>query len=144
MQIPEAIINAATTFQAAWRHPRLPPLECRELYSLFPQETLGTPARASWPDNWPYAERPGIYLVFGTKMQLLYVGQSGTLRYRLNSYFRWSAGRGSPCRIVHTVWKTRPTFIATMAVADAFEAATLDEYLIAEVPPAENRLGIKS
>ncbi len=73
-------------------------------------------------------------------MQLLYVGKSATLGYRLSSYFRWSAGKGSPCRIVHNAWKMRPTFIATIAVAESFEAAALEEYLIARVHPEENYL----
>lgn len=140
MQIPQAILSATTAFHAQWRHPRLPPLEYSKVYSLFPQETLETPTRTNWPDNWPLADRPGVYLVIGEKMQLLYVGKSVSLGYRLSSYFRWSAGRGSFCRIVHTAWKTRPMFVATIAVAEAFEAAALEEYLIAKLHPEENYL----
>ena len=111
-----------------------------EVYSLFPQETLDTPTRANWPDIWPLAERPGVYLVFGATMQLLYVDKSGTLGRRLSNYFRWSEGKGSSCRVVHTVWKTRPMFVATIAVAEPFEAAALEEYIIAKVHPEENYL----
>src|SRR5467141_456067 len=140
MRIPDPIQNAVTTFHADWRHPRLVPLETSEAYSLFPDETRDTPTNANWPANWPLADRPGVYLIFGAKMQLLYVGKSATLGYRLSSYFRWSAGKGSPCRIVHTTWKTRPTFIATVAVTEPFEAAALEKYLIARVHPEENYL----
>jgi excinuclease UvrABC nuclease subunit len=73
-------------------------------------------------------------------MQLLYVGKSATLGPRLNNYFRWSTGKESPCRIVHTVWKKRPMFVATIAVTESFEAAALEEYLIAKVHPEENYL----
>jgi len=70
MQIADPIGNAANTFDLEWRHPRLTPLEYNEVYSLFPQETRELPTRANWPDNWPLADCPGVYLVFGAKMQL--------------------------------------------------------------------------
>lgn len=73
-------------------------------------------------------------------MQLLYVGKSASLGRRLSNYFQWSAGRGSACRIVHAGWKTRPIFIATIAVAESFEAAAIEEYLIAKLHPEENCL----
>jgi hypothetical protein len=142
MLIPESIVKAATTFHDEWRHPRLPPLEYSEVYSLFPQETLDTPTDANWPDNWPLADRPGVYLVFGARMQLLYVGKSRTLGSRLSNYFRWSSGRGSPCHIVHPSWRTRAIYVATIAVAESFEAAALEEFLIAITHPEDNRLGI--
>lgn len=140
MQIPDSILNATTKFHAEWRHPRLPPLEYSEVYSLFPQESIDTPTRTNWPDIWPLANRPGVYLVFSAKMQLLYVGKSASLGRRLSNYFQWSSRRGSPCRIVHTGWKTRPVFIATVAVAESFEASALQEFLITRVHPEENSL----
>jgi excinuclease UvrABC nuclease subunit len=98
------------------------------------------PTHAKWPDNWPFADRPGVYLMFGGKLQLLFVGKTWTLGHRLTAYFCWSAGRGSPCRIIHTGWKTRPMFIATIAVTEWFEAAALEAYLVAKVHPEENYL----
>jgi len=138
MQIQEAILSSVTTFHAEWRHPRLAPLEYSEVYALFPEESRLTPMTLNWPDNWPFAGKPGVYLVFGANMQLLYVGKSAWLGRRLSNYFQWSAGRASPCRIVHSGWKTRPMFIATIAVTESFEAAALEEYLIAKVHPEEN------
>jgi len=67
------------------------------------------------------------------------VGKSGALGSRLSNYFSWHAGRGSSCRIVHTGWRTRPMFVATIAVTEFFEAASLEEFLIARIHPAENR-----
>ena len=67
MQLPDPVLSAVTMFHAARRHPRLPPMEYSEVYSLFPQETLDTPTHANWPDTWPLADRPGVYLVFGAK-----------------------------------------------------------------------------
>jgi hypothetical protein len=144
MRIPESILDAVTTFHTDWRHPRLAPLEYSDVYSLFPQETSNTPTNANWPDNWPLADRAGVYLIFGARMQLLYVGKSPTLGTRLSSYFRWSAGKGTPCRVVHTAWKTRPMFVATIAVTESFEAAALEEYLIGRLHPEENYLLLTS
>jgi len=140
MQIPAFIVSTVTNFHTEWRHPRLAFPEVSKLYSLFPQETADKPTDANWPDNWPLAGCAGVYLVFGKNMQLLYVGKSASLGRRLTSYFRWSAGQGSPCRIVHAGWKERPMFIATIAMTQSFEAAALEEYLIARIHPTENYL----
>jgi hypothetical protein len=140
MRIPESILDAVSTFHREWRHTRLAPLKYSEVYSLFPQESLDSPTNANWPDPWPLASSPGVYLIFGAKMQLLYVGKSGLLGRRLGDYFKWSAGLASACRVVHTGWKTRPMFIATIAVAESFEAPALEEFLITRVHPEENSL----
>ena len=139
MQIPDTIHNAVTTFHADWRHSRLAPPECSDLYSLFPQETTNTPTNANWPDHWPNADRPGVFLIFDPNLQLIYIDKSQRLGRRLNNYFRWTTGPGSACRIVHTGWKTRPMFIATIAATESFEAAALEEeYLVATTNPHEN------
>lgn len=140
MQIPIPIRETVDEFHDEWRHARLAPLAISEMYSLFPEESRSTPTTLNWPDNWPFAHQPGVYLVFGIGMQLLYVGKSRFLGQRLSNYFRWSAGPESPCRIVHTGWKTRPMFVATIAVAESFEAAALEEFLIARLHPEENFL----
>ena len=99
---------------------------------------------ADFAELKPLADRAGVYLIFGARMQLLYVGKSPTLGTRLSSYFRWSAGKGTPCRVVHTAWKTRPMFVATIAVTESFEAAALEEYLIGRLHPEENYLLLTS
>jgi hypothetical protein len=144
MRIPEFIINAVTTYHNEWRHPRLATPEHSDVYSLFPQESQDTPTSANWPDDWPLAARPGVYLIFGDKMQLLYVGKTGWLGSRLSDYFKYSAGPGSACRVVHGGWRNRPMFIATIAVAESFESAALEEYLIRTVHPQENKLLVES
>ncbi len=140
LTIPESILALITAFHEDWRHPRLPPLEFSGLYSLFPEETTAHPTAANCPDPWPLGDHAGVYLIFGSAMQLLYVGKSACLWRRLSHYFQYSAGRGSACRIVHAGWKTRPMFVATVAVAESFESAALEEYLIGRAHPQENRL----
>ncbi len=140
LAIPESIRALIKAFHEDWRHPRLPPLEFSELYSLFPEETTVQPTTVSWPRPWPLGDRAGVYLIFGSAVQLLYVGKSACLWRRLSNYFQYSAGKGSACRIVHSGWKTRPIFVATVAVTESFEAAALEEYLIGRAHPEENRI----
>lgn len=139
LAIPESIVAIMQAFHDDWRHPRLPPLECSGLYALFPEETTDQPTTVSWPAPWPLGDRAGVYLIFGSELQLLYVGKSAFLGPRLSNYFQYSAGRGTSCRIVHPGWKTRPMFVATVAVAEPFESATLEEFTIAKAHPEENQ-----
>ncbi|WP_020407700.1 hypothetical protein [Hahella ganghwensis] len=41
-------------------------------------------------------------------------------------------------------WRTKPHFLVTASVENFFEAPSLEEYLIEELQPPENILGIKS
>ena len=140
MKVPGHIQTFVEQYHKEWRHPRLEPLVCSDMYSLFPEKTMESPTVLNWPAQWPNDDRPGVYLIFGAQRQLLYIGKSQWLGRRLTSYFGWNNGRNSACRVVHSSWRTAPTFVATTAVAESFEAAALEEFLIARVNPEENRL----
>ena len=76
-------------------------------------------------------------------MQLLYVGKASLLGRRLSTYFQYTEGRGSGCKVVHEdSWKTPPSFVATFALMESFEAAALEEYLIVRLNPQENSLWV--
>ena len=75
-------------------------------------------------------------------MQLLYIGKASWLGRRLSTYFQYLTGRGSECKIVHSGWKTRPSYVATVALNKSFEAAALEEYLIGVLNPEENALWV--
>jgi hypothetical protein len=140
MQVPENILNTVDQFHREWRHPRLEPLVCSALYSLFPEKTIDMPTVLNWPSQWPNDDRPGVYMIFGAERQLLYVGKSQWIGRRLSSYFTWSNGRNSGCRVVHSSWRTEPMFVATIPVAESFEGAAVEEFLIAKMNSEENRL----
>jgi GIY-YIG catalytic domain len=140
--VPTQVLNAVADYQKTYRHPDLHPLEVSGLYDLFPQEPTAVNAQFRWPeDQWPNAKKPGVYLIWDSDMSLRYVGRTTLLGKRLHNYFRDSAGPGSPCRIYHPGWKSRPRFVATIPVEKSFEAGSLEEYLMAALGddgPKEN------
>src|SRR5882724_11129054 len=141
MEIPQRIVDAVAQYHQMYRHPRLKPLEVSGTYALFPEEPTAATARYRWTtDPWPGHEYPGVYLIFGAEMQLLYIGRAGDLGRRLHDYFRYVAGPQSGCRVFHTTWKSPPKFVATIALdrENAFEAGAIEEYLIGRLGPAEN------
>lgn len=142
MPIPQHILDAVKQYHETYRHPNLPRPEASGIYALFPEEISSLVAQYKWPDSWPNAERPGVYFIFGPNMELLYIGKASWLSRRLGTYFQFAAGRGSACKIVHSGWKTRSRFLATVALSESFEAAALEEYLIGRLNPAENALWV--
>jgi hypothetical protein len=131
------------SFEENYRRPGLPPLELSGIYALFPEDALGDFVESRWNEPYPYADRKGIYLIFGKSGMLLYVGKASmgaTLGGRLGTYF---AGK-KECRLLVTEWTERPAYIATIAVPQGmgFEAPALEEYLIKTLKPCDNNLGI--
>jgi hypothetical protein len=141
MEVLKPIIDAVAHYHRHWRHPDRPPPLVSGLYSLFPDQSAAVQVIHRWPQPWPQSGSPGVYLFFCTELRLQYVGMSSSLGRRLGNYFRYSAGRGSACEIVHSGWRTPPAYVATVAVADAFEAPSLEHFLIETLHPLQNILG---
>jgi len=128
-------------YQEKYRRPGLPALELRGMYALFPEEGLADFVEARWNDQYPNADREGVYLIFGRTGMLLYVGKASmgaSMGGRLGTYF---AGKNE-CRLLSTDWTERPTYVATIAVPEgmSFEAPALEEYLIRRLSPCDNKL----
>ena len=141
MNVTPRILEAIDAYHDNYRHPRLPRPAISEPYALFPEDPASAHAQHKWPDTWPHNERPGVYLIFGSDMQLLYVGKATQIGSRLGAYFQYEKDtRG--CRIAHTTWRTRPMFVVTVALEKPFEASALEAYLIGELQPTENIVGV--
>jgi hypothetical protein len=127
-------------YHDTYRNPRLEPLKVSGFYDLHDHEPTSVAVAFRWSNNdkWPNHDRPGVYLVWDDQMSLRYVGRANPLSRRLSNYFRSSAGAGSPCKIVHPGWRSRPRFVATVPVQKSFEAGALEEYLINKLRPVEN------
>jgi hypothetical protein len=138
--IPKKITDAIARYHDTYRHPGLGRPELSGLYALFPGESSDVAVEYSWPAWWPNGSQPGVYLIFGANMELLYVGKSGQLGYRLNHWFWWEAGPGSGCKVMHN-WRTKPYYLATVALGREFEALGLEGFLIEELHPSENTMG---
>jgi len=129
-------------YQEKYRRAGLSALELRGMYALFPEEGVADFVESHWDDPYPNADREGVYLMFGRSGTLLFVGKASmgaTIGGRLGTYF---AGK-KECRLLSTDWTERPTYVATIAVAEgmSFEAPALEEYLIQRLAPCDNKLG---
>jgi len=137
MYLPPNIHDAILRYHAEYRNSRLPVPSISDPYSLFPDSTYA--GRSKWPDSWEHAGRPGVYLIFGSHGELLYVGKDAELGRRLGTYFQYAPDR--TCRVVdESSWQSHtPKFVFTVALERAFEAPSLEEFLIVETKPLLNR-----
>ena len=136
-------------------NPNLEALEISGIYDLFPDQSSSDKdiqKAAAWPDRWSNSERPGIYAIFDASLELLYVGKASMGSYlgaRLSSYFQGSPKE--PCKVLHT-WVNHegetvtPRYVITVAVPKEtpWEAPALEEYLIDQLKPPSNRMGIRT
>jgi hypothetical protein len=137
MLLPSNIREAISSYHAKYRNANLVPPDISEAYALFPDSQHS--GLRIWPEPWPYVGRPGVYLIFGPREELLYIGKDAALGSRLGTYFQYGEARG--CRIVDVAaWKHQPTYVFTVALSETFEAPSLEEFLIARVNPLQNKL----
>ena len=103
--------------------------------------------KSNWPDVWPRCDKAGVYAIFNRNKKLLYVGkasQSSCIGVRLSSYFRYEKGaKGKgPCT-THPdhEWTSAPRYVLAIAVGEAHQAPSLEEYLIEKLEPIDNTIG---
>lgn len=116
-----------------------------DIYSLCNHETDKKPYDLidGWdPDSyWPNADKQGIYAIFCADSVLLYVGKaslSGTIGRRLATYFIDNPdGAGAITTPGHS-WSRDPRYVLTVSVKNAWEAPSLEEYLIQHLSPIDN------
>lgn len=138
---------AIGSYDATFRHPDRPGIEPSGLYDLFPEAPrVGAPSvEAHWDETWINNTRAGVYTVLDDQQNVLYVGKSsiaGSIGGRLGSYFVYEQDGSRACRVKHH-WTRSPRFVCTVAVPDdaPHEASGLEEYLIRELDPPDNRHG---
>jgi len=141
----EDVLKAIDSYKVKFRRPELPDLEFSKLLALFPEDYGLNGATLTWIDPWPNGERQGVYFVFGQALKLLYIGKASMRRgigSRLAQWFQFAPDRG--CKVVHPGWSEMPRFIATLAVpvGMGFEAPAIEEYLITQLLPPDNGVGV--
>ena len=139
----DQVTRCLQEYQEKYRRPGLPPLAASGLYALFPEEGLPHFVEFRWNDEYPNADRSGVYLIFGRAGRLLYIGKASlgaTIGGRLGTNFAGTAG----CRLLSNDWTERPTYVATIATPDnmGFEASALEDFLIGRLRPSDNRVSV--
>ena len=115
------------------RNPALPLFEISRLYDL----------QTEWKSTeFPYSDDHGCYVFYSETYKLLYIGKASlkhALGARIAGYFRWNIERET--LVADGEWKpSPPRFLQTVKVNEAFEAPSLEEYLLRELdPPANSR-----
>jgi hypothetical protein len=142
----QAVQPALDAYHNTYRNPTLKRLRLSDLYALFPStaSSHGFKPAGSWPGVWPNVDNPGVYLVFDANLKVLYVGKASLTQNfgtRLAEYFQYEKSTGS-CE-VRGGWSRRPEYVGTIPVEAAFEAPSLEEYLIQELCPSDNTVGRK-
>ena len=137
-------LAAIAAYDERYRHPNRPRLQPSSTYHLFPHETGAGATDAAWPAKFAHSDNQGVYIILDKDQQVLYVGKASldnAIGLRLGSYFR---GR-DVCEVVHTGWTTAPRFVVTvpMPIDSGFEAPGLEEYLIRELQPPSNTIGLR-
>lgn len=96
----------------------------------------------NWINSIPFHLNSGCYLFYAEDGTLLYVGKTSLnsgLAGRVIKYFRTRPAFA----LRHDDWIKPPAFLQTLKVNFAYEAPSLEEYLIQELQPPQNRLGIR-
>lgn len=114
-------------------------------YNIEPRFEL-SPIYALTTDNWknsiPFHLDQGCYFFYAEDGALLYIGKASfknDLAGRVITYFRTRP----MFELRHDGWIKAPAFLQTVKVNFAYEAPSLEEYLIQELQPAQNKLGIR-
>ncbi|MCB2097470.1 MAG: hypothetical protein KDE05_07545 [Parvularculaceae bacterium] len=99
-----------------------------------------TSIRALYAENKPFplANTQGVYLIFGDRRQLLYIGKASGRRFIGNRLYSWFGGK-EYCLAGN--WREEPMFISCISTKNVWEPSSLEEYLIIKLKPSENIVG---
>jgi len=116
------------------------------IYDLKPHLSAVTSVevQSDWWDAWPNADRKGVYALFGSQLDLIYIGKvsmKNTIGARLSGYF--INDNEGICKLKDSRIANDPRYISTAAFPDdiAFFSAALEEFLIAKLNPINNQRG---
>ena len=69
----DEVLKLVRLYEEKYRHPSLTRFSVSNKYDLFPgKENMEN----CWPQCYPYADRPGVYLIMDDKDNVLYIGKS--------------------------------------------------------------------
>ena len=91
--------------------------------------------------TWPNNKMAGCYAIFNGKKELLYIGKTNCMGSRLGTYFRSDVPKNRGVPKDRNAWSATPRYVLTVGLENGYEASSLEEYLIQELRPCDNRLG---
>lgn len=140
MKTLEEALKFIEIYQNNCRHPEMKHFVISGLYDLFPDRKTTHAVSAQWPDEWLNNGQSGVYLFLDEDLNVVYIGKAKSLGARLANYCRYDQDR--KCELKHT-WAVTPRFIVTVGVPSKtwFENASLESYLIENIPSSDNVVG---
>jgi len=105
-------------------------------YSISPEFPISDVTKIN--ESWPFGDSPGCYLFYDENMGLLYIGKASNknvIAGRVYSYFRT---QGLDQLEPRHAWLRPPRYIQTIKVHKAYEAPSLEEFLIRRLKPITN------
>lgn len=101
---------------------------------------MGYRAPLNWAHDWPNGDSAGVYLVYSSSFELIYIGMSQCLGDRLDGYF----GHAKKC-VLKQHWGTPPRYVITIGfpAKTTFEVPALELFLIRKLRPKHNGSGME-
>ena len=107
-----------------------------EIYALYPQDN-----EYGWPAEYPNSRHAGIYAMLDKNKNVIYIGKSNNIGYRMSSYFAYDENKG--CKLKDSRVEG-VAYIITFATKDneKYACSSLEEFLISELSPQCNTIGV--
>ena len=137
------LVKKLEEYKSKYRKQDLPPIKESDFYAVFPEEESRygeIEAEYKWPEQWPFSEHEGcVYAIFG-KEQLLYIGQSVVpVGNRLSQHF---SEKYHEVYSFEAAGRTeKPFFVKVFATEIWFEVFAIEQFLIYELKPVDNKKG---
>jgi len=106
----------------------LAPFEVSRLYDL----------QRDYRQPYPNGNKSGVYVIYSEQGD--YIGKASLLGPRLSAHFVWNNERRMLVPTMKRWGDTPPRYVQTVATRHAYEAPSLEEYLILKLRPRKNRL----
>ena len=121
------LLEAVRKYEQIYRHPDRPAFDVSEPMSAGDKDVKG-----DW-EGTGASFRAGCYVLFSAMGALLYVGKASHGRTVGNRLVRF--------RYQGSGWVEPPAYVRIIVVSEAFEAPSLEEFLIRELRPPVNKQG---
>ncbi len=108
-----------------------------EISDVFDIKNTEHWARPTWPSH----DRAGCYAIYSASGDLLYIGESGRLEYRLDNWFTQDETGQHGVHHADHGWSKEPCLVQTIPVNEPWEHRSLELYLIQNLHPPDNTSG---